>query len=142
MFIPTIRVKIGIRVNSFFRKLILAWQLKDYKMVLANNITNDSQVLMYRNVVERVKKVAPYLAYDHDPYIVINNDGKLYWILDAYTFGNKYPYSEPFDDAGNNYIRNSVKVVCDAYTGELNFYIADDQDPVIKIYQKTFPEFI
>jgi len=131
--------KNGIRVNSFFRKLILAWQLKDYKMVLANNITNDSQVLMYRNVVERVKKVAPYLAYDHDPYIVINNDGKLYWILDAYTFGNKYPYSEPFDAAGNNYIRNSVKVVCDAYTGELNFYIADDQDPVIKIYQKTFP---
>ncbi len=129
----------GIKINSFFRKLLLSWELKDYKMILASNVTNNSQVLMYRNVTERVKKIAPYLAYDKDPYIVINDDGKLYWIIDAYTFGSKYPYSQPFDENGNNYIRNSVKVVCDAYTGELSFYIADNNDPIIKIYQKTFP---
>lgn len=131
--------KNGIRINSFFRRLLLSWQLKDYKMILASNITNDSQVLINRNIADRVQKVAPYLAYDHDPYIVVGDNGKLYWIMDAYTFGSKYPYSQPFDENGNNYIRNSVKVVCDAYTGQLSFYIADTKDPLIKIYQKTFP---
>lgn len=132
--------KNGIRINSMFRRLILSWELKDYKMILANNITNDSQVLIYRNIMERIHKVAPYLGYDQDPYIVINNDGKLFWMLDAYTYSDKYPYSEPYDQYGNNYIRNSVKVVCDAYTGELTFYMADQNDPIIKSYQKIFPE--
>lgn len=130
----------GIKINSMFRRLLLSWELKDYKMILANNITNDSQVLMNRNIVQRTKKVAPYLAYDKDPYIVINNDGKLYWMMDAYTYSNQYPYSQPFDDSGNNYIRNSVKVVCDAYTGELTFYVADSNDPIIKSYQRIFPQ--
>lgn len=132
--------KNGIRINSMLRRLLLSWELKDYKMILANNITNKSQVLMYRNIVERITKVAPYLSYDNDPYIVINDDGKLYWMLDAYTYGSKYPYSQPFDQSGNNYIRNSVKVVCDAYTGELSFYVADNQDPIISSYQKIFPQ--
>lgn len=130
----------GIRINSMFRRLLLSWELKDYKMILANNITNDSQVLMYRNILERTQKIAPYLAFDNDPYIVIGADGKLYWMMDAYTYGNKYPYSQPFDDNGNNYIRNSVKVVCDAYTGELSFYMANTNDPIIKTYQKIFPQ--
>jgi uncharacterized membrane protein (UPF0182 family) len=130
----------GIRINSFFRRLLLSWELKDYKIILATNITNQSQLLMNRNIVDRIKKIAPYLAYDHDPYIVIGSDGKLFWMLDAYTYSSKYPYSQPFDAAGNNYIRNSVKVTCDAYTGELNFYVADTTDPVIKTYQKIFPQ--
>ncbi|HRW12487.1 MAG TPA: UPF0182 family protein [Syntrophomonas sp.] len=130
----------GIRINSFFRKLLLSWELKDYKIILATNITNQSQVLMNRSLSERVKKVAPYLAYDGDPYIVINDDGKLYWMLDAYTYSSKYPYSQPFDDYGHNYIRNSVKITCDAYTGELSFYMADENDPIIKTYQQIFPQ--
>ncbi len=130
----------GIKINSMSRRLMLSWFLKDYKMVLSTEVTNDSQVLMYRNVQERIQKVAPYLGYDSDPYIVINqDDGKLYWMLDAYTYSNKYPYSQPFDSRGNNYIRNSVKVVCDAYTGEMQFYVAEANDPMIQVYSKIFP---
>ncbi len=129
----------GIKVKSIFRKLAFSWVLKDYKMMLSNQVTNDSQILMNRNIVDRVKMVAPYLGYDSDPYIVINDDGKLYWIMDAYTYTNKYPYSEPFDSARNNYIRNSVKVTIDAYTGDMMFYIADENDPIIKTYAAIFP---
>ncbi len=130
----------GIKVNSIFRKLAFSWVLKDYKMMLSSQVTNDSQILMNRNIVDRVKMVAPYLGYDSDPYIVINDDGKLYWIIDAYTYTNKYPYSEPFDSARNNYLRNSVKVTVDAYTGDMVFYIADQEDPIIKTYAAIFPE--
>jgi uncharacterized membrane protein (UPF0182 family) len=130
----------GIRINSFFRRLMLSWELKDYKIILATNITNKSQVLMNRSLSERVNKIAPYLAYDGDPYIVVGDDGRLFWMQDAYTYSSKYPYSQPFDGSGHNYIRNSVKVTCDAYTGELNFYVADQNDPVIKTYQKIFPQ--
>lgn len=131
----------GVKVDSFARKIMLSWFLKDYKILLSNDIINESQVLMYRNIQERINKVAPYLAYDSDPYIVINTEnGQLYWMLDAYTYSNKYPYSQPFDAKGNNYIRNSVKVVCNAYTGELDFYVADSDDPIIQVYSKIFPD--
>ncbi len=129
----------GIEIKSWPRRLLLSWVLKDYKMILSSDISNSSQVLLNRNLVARIKKVAPYLSYDGDPYIVVNTDGKLYWMLDAYTTSNKYPYSQPFDPAGNNYIRNAVKVVCDAYTGEMSFYVSDASDPIIQTYQKIFP---
>ncbi|PKM76502.1 MAG: UPF0182 family protein [Firmicutes bacterium HGW-Firmicutes-15] len=129
----------GIEIKSWPRRLLLSWVLKDYKMILSSDISNTSQVLLNRNLVDRIKKVAPYLSYDGDPYIVVNTDGKLYWMLDAYTTSTKYPYSQPFDPAGNNYIRNAVKVVCDAYTGEMSFYISDAADPIIQTYQKIFP---
>ncbi|NLF45137.1 MAG: UPF0182 family protein [Syntrophomonadaceae bacterium] len=129
----------GVKIQSLPRKLMLAWVLKDYKMLLSSDITNDSQVLMYRNVVERIRKIAPYLAFDGDPYIIIDEKGKLYWMQDAYTYTNKYPYSQPFDDWGNNYIRNSVKIITDAYSGEVNFYIADDSDPIVNTLRKVFP---
>lgn len=132
--------KDGIKIKSFARRLLFGWVLKDYKMLLSSDITNESQVLMNRNILERVQKVAPYLSYDGDPYIVINDDGKLYWVLDAYTVSDKYPYSEPFDKQRNNYLRNSVKVICDAYTGKMNFYIADESDPIIKTYSRIFPQ--
>ncbi len=129
----------GIPVGSWTRRLMLSWVLKDYKMILSSDISNQSMVLMNRNIVSRTKKVAPYLRYDDDPYIVIDPDGKLFWMLDAYTYSDKYPYSQPFDQARTNYIRNSVKIVCDAYTGEMNFYVSDPQDPLIQTYQKIFP---
>jgi len=129
----------GVKINSWGRRLLLSWVLKDYKMILSSDISNSSQILMYRNIEDRIRMIAPYLKYDGDPYMVVNNDGKLYWMLDAYTFSDKYPYSQPFDQDGNNYIRNSVKIVTDAYTGEINFYVADANDPIIKTYQGIFP---
>ncbi|HWP98302.1 MAG TPA: UPF0182 family protein [Syntrophomonadaceae bacterium] len=135
----TYQGKNGIPVGSFGRRLMFSWILKDYKMLISSEVDANSQVLMNRNVKSRIQKIAPYLRYDNDPYIVIAPDGRLYWMLDAYTYANRYPYSQPYDQYGNNYIRNSVKVVCDAYTGEMNFYMADASDPLIQVYSKIFP---
>jgi len=130
----------GIKLDSFFKRLLFSWELKDYKMLLSSDITNDSQLLINRNIQQRIQKVAPFLGYDSDPYIVINENGALVWMIDAYTYTDKYPYSEPFNDQGSNYLRNSVKITCDAYTGELNFYIADNNDPIIQSYAKIFSD--
>jgi uncharacterized protein len=130
----------GIKIDSWPRRLMLSWVLRDYKMILSNDISNSSQILMHRNILQRIQKVAPYLGYDTDPYIVISRDGKLFWMQDAYTFADKYPYSQPYDNAGNNYVRNSVKVVVDAYTGEMTFYVADPTDPVVQTYSQIFPQ--
>lgn len=135
----TYQGKQGIKIQSIGRRIMLAWVLKDYKMILSSDINNASQVLIYRNIVDRAKKLAPYLTFDNDPYIVIGDNGRLYWMMDAYTVTDKYPYSQPYNDYGSNYIRNSVKVSCDAYTGEMLFYLADTSDPIIKTYSKIFP---
>lgn len=127
----------GIELNSITRKLLFAFKLADYKLLFTGDITNDSKVLMYRNIKDRVQKLTPFLAYDNDPYIVIY-DGKLYWMWDAYTTTDRYPYAEPYQGQFN-YIRNSVKTVIDAYTGEVAFYVADTTDPLIKSYSKIFP---
>ncbi len=130
----------GIKIGSYPRRLLLSWVMKDYKMLLSSDIVSDSQVLMGRQIDQRVRAIAPYLQYDHDPYIVLNDDGRLYWIIDAYTATNYYPYSEPYPGGnGNNYIRNAVKVTIDAYSGETRFYIADAEDPIIKTYAAIFP---
>ncbi|MEQ8200875.1 MAG: UPF0182 family protein [Syntrophomonadaceae bacterium] len=129
----------GIQVGSWPRRLVLSWVLRDYKMILSSDVNAQSQVLMNRNIVSRTQKVAPYLRYDGDPYLVVDPEGRFFWVIDAYTYSNMYPYSQPYDQAGNNYIRNAVKVVCDAYTGEMNFYVADEHDPLIQTYQKIFP---
>ncbi len=132
----------GIALNSFSKRLLFAWVLKDYKMLLSSDINTESQILMNRNVKERTAMLAPYLRFDSDPYIVITPEGDLFWVLDAYSITNKYPYSQPFDaDTGANYIRNSVKVTCNAYSGEMQFYIADQNDPIIRTYAKIFPGF-
>lgn len=136
----TYQGKNGIKVGSLGKRLMLAWVLKDYKMILSNDINSDSQVLMNRNIKQRVQKIAPYLRFDQDPYIVIDDQGHLYWMMDAYTFTDKYPYSQPFDSQGNNYVRNSVKITVNAYSGEMNFYVADINDPIIKTYESIFPE--
>lgn len=138
----TYQADAGIKLNSIFKKLLFAYTLSDYKLLLTSDITDESQILMYRNIRERVPKIAPFLSFDNDPYIVIS-EGKQYWMWDAYTTTNRYPYAEPFQRNDNqmndNYIRNSAKVVIDAYTGEVNFYIADNEDPLIKSYSKIFP---
>lgn len=129
----------GVKVESFARRLLLSWVLKDYKMILSSDITNASQVLMNRNIMDRISKIAPYLRYDNDPYVVIDDQGHLFWMLDAYTVSNKYPYSQPFDSQRNNYIRNAVKITVNAYSGEIKFYLADSSDPIIQTYSKIFP---
>ncbi|WP_337999120.1 UPF0182 family protein [Desulfofalx alkaliphila] len=128
----------GIKINSFFRKLVLAYVLSDYRMIFTGDITPESQLLMDRNIKVRVPKIAPFLKFDDDPYIVIS-EGKLYWLWDAYTSTNMYPYSEPYQE-NLNYLRNSVKAVVDAYTGLVDFYIADPDDPIIQVYSKIFPD--
>ncbi|MFZ5597313.1 MAG: UPF0182 family protein [Bacillota bacterium] len=127
----------GVKVGSFFRRLAFAISLGDYKMLLSREIGPDSQVLYNRNINQRVPKIAPFLRYDKDPYIVAA-DGRLFWIWDAYTTTNMYPYAEPYD-RNTNYIRNSVKVVVDAYNGTVDFYLTDQNDPIIMTYSKIFP---
>jgi len=127
----------GVSIGNFGRRIMFALSLGDYKLLLSNEVDNNSRVLYYRNIKQRVQKIAPFLKYDNDPYIVLS-DGKLYWLLDAYTTTDRYPYSEPFDNV-NNYIRNSVKVVIDAYTGDVDYYISDQEDPLIMTYSKIFP---
>ena len=130
----------GVEINSFLRRVFYAVKFQSLKLLLSNDITSESRILYYRTIVGRVAKIAPFLTLDRDPYIVIA-DGKVYWIADAYTTSDRYPYSEPVRlNGGNiNYIRNSVKVVVDAYNGSVVFYQADANDPILKTYAAIFP---
>ncbi|HEX8846224.1 MAG TPA: UPF0182 family protein [Pyrinomonadaceae bacterium] len=132
----------GIPLGGFFRRLILAWSLGDIsKLPFSDAITSESRVLMRRNIRDRVNALAPFLMYDDDPYIVITNDGRLFWIMDAYTESATYPYSTHYR-AGKktvNYLRNSVKATIDAYNGNVDFYVFDEEDPLLKAYRAVFP---
>ena len=129
----------GIPLN-LLNKTMFSIRERSLKLLVSSNITSDSRIVINRNIEERVREIMPYLEYDSDPYIV-TADGKLYWMLDAYTTSNRYPYSEPFDTAtGMNYIRNSVKVVIDAYNGTTNYYLVDDTDPIANTYKKIYPD--
>ncbi|MDW8802977.1 UPF0182 family protein [Clostridium sp. A1-XYC3] len=125
----------GIKM-SFVNKLLFAINQRDLNFLLSRDITNESKILINRNVVDRAKKIAPFLNYDSDPYVVIS-EGKFYWIIDAYTVSDKYPFSQPQDNV--NYIRNSVKVVIDAVDGNTDFYLFDKNDPIALSYSKIFP---
>ncbi|HKO60221.1 MAG TPA: UPF0182 family protein, partial [Pyrinomonadaceae bacterium] len=132
----------GIPLGTGLRRLILAWALGDLsKLPFSDDIAPDSRVLIRRNIRELVNGVAPFLIYDSDPYLVIGTDGQLFWIIDAYTEASNYPYSRHHQVGPNrvNYIRNSVKVVIDAYNGTTQFYVFDQQDPLINAYRATFP---
>ena len=131
----------GVELNSLVRKFLYAFRFGSLKMFLSADITPESRILYNRNVKERGAKVAPFLTYDRDPYIVVA-EGKLYWIIDAYTSTDKYPYSQPLPLNGGklNYIRNSIKAVVDAYDGAITLYQADSEDPIIKTYAKIFPK--
>ncbi|MBU3191140.1 UPF0182 family protein [Clostridium bowmanii] len=128
--------KAGIKM-SFGNKLLFAINNGELNFLLSRDIKSTSKILINRNIVERAKKIAPFLTYDKDPYVVISGE-KLYYIIDAYTTSTKYPYSQP--ENGINYIRNSVKVVIDAYDGTTNFYKSDSTDPIVQSYAKMYPK--
>lgn len=131
----------GIKLNPLNR-LLLTINYGDFNFLLSNDIDSNSKILMNRSIMNRIEKIAPFINYDNDPYLVVSK-GKLYWIVDGYTTSSRYPYSEPYN--GINYIRNSIKVVVDAYNGNVDFYIADQSDPLAqtigKIYTGLFKDF-
>jgi len=127
----------GIRLSSFIHRLAFAWELGDLNILISREVTEQSQLLYRRNIRERVQHIAPFLKLDSDPYIVVDN-GKLYWIMDAYTTSGRYPYSQP-TPGGINYIRNSVKVVINTYDGSVNFYLIEPDDAIVRTYGAIFP---
>lgn len=132
----------GIPIGNRLRRMLLAWGVGDVsRLPFSDAVTNDSRVLINRNIRDIVNGVAPFLTYDKDAYIVVSNDGRLFWMLDAFTESSYFPYSTHHDVADNtlNYIRNSVKVVIDAYNGSVSFYVFDNQDPILAAYQRIFP---
>lgn len=129
----------GVAIDSIMRRILFSLRFQTEKILLSTDITDKSRILYYRNVLVRAKKLAPFLIFDKDPYIVINKDGRLLWMIDAYTTTNKIPYSKSINK-NVNYIRNSVKVVIDAYDGTVLYYISDPSDVMIKVYSKIFPE--
>jgi hypothetical protein len=151
----------GVPISNLWRKFLFGWKFDGTKFLLSGYPTAHSRVMFHRNIIERVSTVAPFLEFDQDPYIVLA-DGRLYWIIDAYTTSSYFPYSEPFSSGeqieykdsdrtsimttqtaphlnGINYIRNSVKAVVDAYHGDVDFYIYDPEDPIIQVWSKIFP---
>lgn len=131
----------GIKLNPLNR-IIFSIRERSIKLLVSTNIDSNSKIVINRNVMQRVQKIMPQLSYDTDPYMVIA-DGKLYWMLDAYTVSSNYPYSEPYStDTSINYIRNSIKVVIDAYNGDVDFYIVDAEDPIAQTYKKIYPALL
>lgn len=130
----------GIRLTPM-NKLLFALNEGSTEMLLSSDITSDSRILINRNVMDRVKKLAPFLEYDDEPYIVLDN-GRLYWIINGYITSDKYPYAQPYGEgSGNNYIKNPVKIVVDAYNGDVNFYKVEDE-PILSVYADIFPGLI
>jgi uncharacterized protein len=128
----------GVRVGSFLRRLVLATYFGSLKVLLSSDITSDSRAMYVRNIRERARTALPFLSFDRDPYLVVTDSGRLRWILDAYTATSRYPYAQPLSD-GTNYMRNSVKVVIDAFDGTVTAYLADPRDPLVLTLQKVFP---
>jgi uncharacterized membrane protein (UPF0182 family) len=128
----------GVPIGAMARKTLFAYYFNDPNLVLSSYITTDSRIMFRRNIQERVRTIAPFLRLDHDPYLVIS-DGRLFWMQDAYTTSSYFPSAQPAQDLDLNYIRNSVKVVVDAYNGTVDFYLIDPGDPIAATYQRIFP---
>ncbi|WP_028218178.1 UPF0182 family membrane protein [Paraburkholderia oxyphila] len=128
----------GIAIGGAARRMLFAWQLDDPNILLSGYITDQSRILLHRNIQDRVRMIAPFLSLDHDPYVVASN-GRLFWIQDAYTVSQWFPYSRPGFGNGANYIRNAVKIVVDAYNGTVDFYVSDPADPLLRTYARAFP---
>ncbi|MGM0531365.1 MAG: UPF0182 family protein [Bacteroidota bacterium] len=151
----------GVQLSNTWRKFMYGWKFDGTKFFFSSYPDKDSRIMFNREIKSRAEKVAPFLEYDNDPYPVLA-DGKLYWIIDAYTTSNSFPYSQPYDSReviefthgeqerqlvnnvashlhGNNYMRNSVKVVVDAYQGDISYYIYNEDDPIIQVWDKVFP---
>jgi len=132
----------GIVMGGFMRRVLLAFDRGDLtKVPFSDDIKADSRLLMRRNVLARVNALAPFLTFDHDPYIVVGDDGRLSWIIDAYTSSSTYPYSAANDLYGQsvNYVRNSVKAVVDTYDGTVTFYVFDASDPILAAWRGIYP---
>jgi uncharacterized membrane protein (UPF0182 family) len=131
----------GIPLDGIWKRILFAWTQKDINILFTSYLTPQSKIQLWRGVQERVSQIAPFLLLDKDPYAVVS-DGKLYWIQDAYTVSDRYPYSQPLASGpaqGSNYIRNSVKIVVNMYNGSVSFYIMDPKDPVLDVYRRAFP---
>ena len=131
----------GVGIGNPLTRALFALRFGDFNLLISGQLTEDSQILFRRQITERVQEIAPFLVYDGDPYLV-SADDRLVWIWDAYTVSNRYPNAQPLSEgrfAGANYVRNAVKVVVDAYQGTVDFYIADDTDPIIAAYARIFP---
>ena len=131
----------GIPLDSLWKRLLFAWTQADVNILFTSYLRPESRIQIWRRVQERVEQIAPFLRLDQDPYAVVS-EGKLYWIQDAYTVSDHFPYSSPHAAAfeeGLNYIRNSVKVVVDMYDGTVRFYVMDPNDPVLAVYRRAFP---
>jgi uncharacterized membrane protein (UPF0182 family) len=138
----------GVNIGSFFKRLGFSLRYSELNLLISNQLSDDSKLIMERNIVSRVKKAAPFLYTDNDPYLALI-DGGLFWIIDMYTLSDKYPYAQPADTRrinensglpmNFNYLRNSVKAVVNAYDGTMDFYVVDDKYPIIQSYQDIFP---
>ena len=139
----------GVGIGTFFRRLGFALRYSELNLLISNQLSDDSKLIMERNIVSRVKKAAPFLYTDNDPYLALI-DGNLFWIIDMYTVSDKYPYAQPADTrrinensglpVNFNYLRNSVKAVVNAYDGTMNFYVVDENDPIMTAYNDIFPD--
>ena len=130
----------GLVLGNIFKRLLFSLRFRSYELFVSGQVTPESRVIFHRNISDRLSTIAPFLRYDADPYLVVSNGG-LFWIRDAYTLTADYPYSSPVTQ-GVNYIRNSVKVVVDAYNGTTTFYLADPEDPLALTLDKVFPGFL
>jgi len=134
----------GVQISSLFRRLVYAWKFSDINILFTGYLTDQSRIMFYRNIMQRVATLAPFLSFDSQPYPVVGKDGNLYWIQDAFTTSNMFPYSEPLYhnpiERGINYINNSVKIVINAYTGEVSFYVINPKDPLVQTYEKIYPK--
>jgi uncharacterized protein len=128
----------GVRVNSFLRRALFAFRFGSLNIVLSRDVTDSTRILYHRNVRERAQRALPFLVFDRDPYLVVTGEGHLKWLLDAYTRSDRYPYAQPWAD-GTNYVRNSVKVVIDAYDGDVQAYVAEPADPIIRTFARIYP---
>ncbi len=128
----------GVEVGSFARRLLFATYFRSLKVLLSSDITNESRAMYYRNIRVRSQKALPFLFFDNDPYLVVDDAGRLRWILDGYTRTSRYPYAEPLS-SGTNYMRNSVKVIIDAHDGSVTAYLAEPSDPLVQTFSKIFP---
>ncbi|PBB06598.1 UPF0182 family membrane protein [Salimicrobium humidisoli] len=124
---------------SGINRALFAINEGSFRMFVSDQVTGDSKILQTRNIMDRVERIAPFLTYDEDPYIFIREDGTMDWMIDAYVTEENYPYSEPYSE-DNSYIRNSVKVTVDAYTGEVDFYAVNPEEPLLRTYQQIFPD--
>jgi uncharacterized membrane protein (UPF0182 family) len=132
----------GVTIGNLWRRLIFSAHYATFRILLAEDLSAESRILYHRRIHDRVKKITPFISFDRDAYLVIGQDGQLFWILDGYTTSERFPYSEPVRRQGPNYIRNPVKVVVDAYHGSVDYYLSDAADPIMQSYAKIFPGLV